>query len=400
MNIAIISQYFYPEEFKINEISSELVKKGHSVFVLTGLPNYPTGVVPKEYRWKHRVENYQGVEVLRNFVIPRGKNPVSLILNYISFVISSSIKVLSLNKKREVNIILVYQLSPITMALPALLLKKLSGKKVLLYCLDLWPESIVTVTKKRKGVLYNSIRKLSSYIYRNVDRITVSSESFIDYLSKEHGVNSNSIAYLPQHHSRLTTDLKTRHEGFNFLYAGNIGKSQGVDWIVKAVNSIPKSFKYKIHIFGDGSERQNIEKLVKDYESTDYFIFHGHVSQDVVNEFYPSVDVCLLTLKSETEVGKTLPSKLIGYLSAGKPIIALIDDPAKELIIRNNCGWAANAGDIHSLATYMMESMDNKEQLLEMGNNSHKLYESNFTKEIFIDRIEAMMKTMIGDKHV
>ncbi len=174
---------FYPEQFRVNDICFELAAQGHNITVLTGLPNYPSGTVAKEYRWfRKRKEEINGVQVIRSWLTGRGKGSIRLALNYLSFALSASIQALSLRK--DFDLVLIYQLSPVAMALPGILLKKLTGKPLVLYCHDLWPESIASAGFSSESTLYKLLYRLSRWIYLKADHIFISSRQFEEYFTE------------------------------------------------------------------------------------------------------------------------------------------------------------------------------------------------------------------------
>ena len=204
MKILIVSQYYYPEQFQINEIAPELVKRGHEVTVLCGVPNYPKGVVFDGYEsrdginWKEREYFEQtGVRVIHVDQTPRGKNPLSLVRNYISFAKNSKKMVRQL--EGNFDVVLGYQLSPITSMEAALEYKRLHGTPVVFYTLDIWPVSAEGLLKSKKNPLMIPINRLSKRIYRGADKIVVTSRPFIDYLHRVNGIPLEKMAYLPQH---------------------------------------------------------------------------------------------------------------------------------------------------------------------------------------------------------
>lgn len=399
MKIAIVSQYYYPEQFKINEITSSLVDRGHEVFVLTGLPNYPTGIVPNEYINGKRHEWINGVEVFRSFEIGRKKGLFPLVANYLSFAISASINSYKLSKIRDFDVVLVYQLSPITLVLPAIVLAKMKKKKVLMYCLDLWPESILMVLKT-KGWIYKLVHWLSKNIYQSMDRILVSSESFIDYLNSVNHVESKRMEYCPQHHSFIEIEKKLHPDCVNYLYAGNMGKAQPLKPFIEAFSKVNSNIKYQVHFVGDGSEKKLLVEYVNQLRLQDRIQFHGHMSQEEVNQFYEIADVSLMSLSSETSIGATLPSKLIGYCAAGLPILAMIGEPSKSLILDNHLGWVSDIGDVETLRMHIEYTLSHRDKLNNFGINAKSYFLDHFTKEVFLDKIEFEMRNMLGDSHV
>ena len=266
MKLVVVCQYFYPEQFKVNDICFELAKLGFDVTVLTGLPNYPSGVIPKDYRWfKRRHEDINGVRVIRSSLVARGQGKLWLVLNYLSFAVCASVKALFL--KKDFDLILVYQLSPVTMALPALLLKKLTGKPLLLYCHDLWPESVVAAGVKKEGTIYKILLAFSIYVYHQADRIIVSSKMFEKYFDDVLGIKSG-ISYLPVYAESLFENIEStdnKSEIINLIFAGNVGEIQSVKTIIEAANELKDMDRIIWHIVGDGSDRTNCEELSAKY---------------------------------------------------------------------------------------------------------------------------------------
>lgn len=194
MKILVVCQYYYPEQFRINDICEQLVEDGHTVTVLTGLPNYPKGNVPTEYRWgRKRKEIINGVKIQRSFEIGRKNGIVGMALNYASYMLSASVKALFLNK--DFDIIFVYQLSPVTMALPGIVMKKRSGKPLYLYSCDIWPESMKNILTDEDGFIFKVVKRFCRYLYSQCDAITVTSKPFIKYFNQEHSIPIERVSY-------------------------------------------------------------------------------------------------------------------------------------------------------------------------------------------------------------
>ena len=191
MNVLIVTQYYYPEQFQINEIAPELVKRGHEVTVLTGLPNYPQGEIYDGYR-DVREDNVEGVKIIRVPIHPRKHGPVHLIWNYMSYIILGNRAAKKL--PGGFDIILAYQLSPVTSLYPAVTYKKKYGVPILNYCLDIWPESAQAHVKTDKGLLYRNICKISKRLYQHCDHIAVTSRPFIYYLSSKNGIDTEKMS--------------------------------------------------------------------------------------------------------------------------------------------------------------------------------------------------------------
>lgn len=397
MKILVISQYYYPEQFRINDICEHLVNNGHSVTVLTGLPNYPSGNIPNEYRWgRKRQEIINGVKVLRCSEIGRTSGAVGIALNYVSYMISASLKALFL--KNDFDVIFVYQMSPVTMALPGVIIKKYRHIHLFLYCCDIWPESVKNVISDEGSLVYKIVKKLSRFIYSSCDSIAVTSRPFIEYLTQEHSIPIERISYIPQHAEDiyLQMDFSSNNDITDFVFMGNIGRAQDIECILDAAEKIKNIPKFKIHFIGDGSYLETCKTLVQQKALGDIVIFHGRHTLKRMPEFYKLADACLLTLNANSLIGLTMPSKLQGYMAAGKPVIGAINGSAQEVIIEAQCGLCVNAGDSYALAEAMKDFIENPEKYKECGVNGREYFKTHFTIEIFMEKLEKELNKVMG----
>lgn len=359
--ILFVCQHYYPERFGITSICEELVKRGYSVTVLTGLPNYPKGVVPKEYKWfKKRHENINGVKVIRCFEIGRHKGKVMLFINYVSFYVSSMLKVRHLDK--DFDKVISYQLSPITMASAAKKYCKIRGKKFILYCFDLWPESLKVYNMKESNPIYKILKIYSKKIYEACDKIIVSSKPFINYFVNYHNIDKKKISYLPQfsydYGKRLTN--KKIDDKIHLLYAGNIGMVQNIECIVEAIKILDTKKAYVVDIVGYGSNYEKIKKMILDYKLEDKILLHGDKNIDELVEFYSIADALLLTLTDTSLISKTLPLKLQSYMSTEKTILASANGAASDQIKQYKCGVCVAAGDYKEYSKIIKDFIDGK----------------------------------------
>ncbi len=404
MNILVVTQYYYPEQFRINDICETLVSLGNKVTVLTGLPNYPKGEILPEYKnGKHRKENINGVEVIRAPLVGRGKGIKGLILNYLSFMVTSTIKSLFLPK--DFDVVFVYQLSPITMVLPAILYKKRTRKKVLLYCLDIWPESIASAGINQSSLIYKLLLKFSQFLYKGVDQIAVTSFSFKNYFNNILKIDSKSINYLPQYAEELYTSTTAsdesatkQDESINLLFAGNIGEMQSVETIILAANELKDIKKLKWHIVGDGSAKESCEKLVNQLDIQDQVIFHGQQPVTKMPDYFNSVSALLVTLKNNEYISYTLPGKVQSYMAAGKPIIAAISGETRKVIEDSGCGVCCPAEDYTSLAKIVREFITNSNSHKTYSENAVKYYKEHFSKDVYINNLLNELNKLIKDE--
>ena len=327
--------------------------------------------------------------------VPRGNNPVSLMLNYISFARNSSKAVAKLDN--DFDVVLGYQLSPISSMCAALDYKKRTGTPVLYYTLDIWPVSAEGMLKSKKNPLMWPVKRMSRNLYQGADRILVTSRPFIDYLKRVNGVEMGRLAYLPQHaDSRmLEMDMKAEDNAVaDFLFAGNIGKGQRADVIVEAAKLLGRRGDYRIHMVGDGRMREELERKVRDAGLTDNVLFYGNQKREDMPSFYKMADALLITLRGNNEVGNTMPGKLQMYMTTGKTILGAINGAANEVITESACGACVKAGDYKGLADLMLRYIEHPEQFEGCGENDRSYFKEHFTLEIYMDELENELSSI------
>lgn len=401
MNILIVCQYYYPEQFQINDIAPELVKRGHDVTVLTGLPNYPQGEIYQGYEnGKKRNEIVNGVRIIRVEEHPRKNGIRNLILNYISFAGKGLKEVKKLTS--DYDIVFCYQLSPVTMVIPAAAYAKKFGKPLLLYCLDIWPES--AKDHLNLPLIYDLIGRLSRNLYRKCDHICVTSRPFIDYFKSEIGYDENKMSYIPQHAdaSMLNQNLETEKKDgiINFMYAGNMGKGQTLDVIIRAVAELKEKNSFVVHMVGDGSKRKELELLSKDLGVSGKIIFHGNQKRDNMPEFYKNADVLLISLRGNNAVGNTMPGKLQMYMTTGKPILGAISGAANEVIRESACGGCVPSGDYAGLAGLMADFIDHPQKYADCGKKGRAYFKKHFTLEQYMNSLEDLLYKLEKENEV
>lgn len=389
MKILLVCQYFYPERFRVNDICFELVKQGHEVTVLTGLPNYPDGVVKKQYK-KIRCEEINGVKVYRSWLVGRGSSNKTLFLNYLSFAISASIKAATL--KGNFDKVIVYQLSPVTMAIPAIVAKVKFKKPLIMYTHDLWPESIVSGGITSKGLIYKTVRKLSKCIYKQADEIWLSSKMFKYYFNDYLDIDKK-MTHLPVYAEDLFDSIPRREEDgkTNLLFAGNIGEMQSVETILLAANELKKREDIIFHIVGDGSSKKKCEDLKHEFQLNNVK-FHGSHPLDDMPYYYAIADAFLITLKNNKSISYTLPNKVQSYMAAGKPIIGSINGETAEVINQAECGFIAEAENHIELANEIRNFVDIKDKDY-LYRNSKEYYLENYSKENYFKNLGKALNT-------
>lgn len=394
MKILLVSQHFYPDNFRVNDIAKGLVAKGHDVTVLTSLPDYATGKVPADCKGrKNRKIEWNGVKVIRSFSIERRSGFIFRALNYISFFLSSTLKALSFKEKFDV--VMCYQTSPVLMANGAKVYAKKNKVPFFLYCLDLWPESLKAWHVGEGNPLFKIVHQYSKSVYESTDLMGVSSKPFIDYNNKVNDVPLHKIIYLPQHAEPLNLTEKVKTDEIIFAFGGNIGSVQNIECIVKAVSKIRDLNGYTVEIYGDGSELENCKKLSSELGTDEKIAFFGRVDWNTLKAKYENVDAFLLTLKPEGIIGQTIPAKLQEYMSGARPVIASIEGAAEEVIKESGCGICVRANDSDALAEAMKNFVENREKYASCGEKGKAYFESNFTREKFISDLEKHFNSIM-----
>ena len=391
MKILVVSQYYYPEPFRITDICETLVKKGHEVTVVTGIPNYPMGRIYDGYRGRDkRHEVINGVKVYRCFTIGRRTGALWRFLNYYSFSLSST-AFLSKHKE-EYDVVFVNQLSPVIMSNGAIRYKKKHGKKMVLYCLDLWPASLLVGGIKENSLLYRYFYKVSKRIYEKADKILITSKSFAKYFEEKFGIVGTE--YLPQYAEELFTmeNCKKRpSETVDLMFAGNVGAAQAVDTIVRAAALTKDVEKMRWHIVGDGSELEACKRLAMELNVTSV-IFHGRQPLEKMPEYYSMADAMLVTMNKDTVAEMTLPGKVQTYMAAGKPIIGAIDGEAARVISESNSGLCCGAEDFAGLAEAARHFACNISNADKHAENSYAYYVNMFEKNKVLLEFERQLQ--------
>lgn len=394
-SILVVCQYYYPENFQITPICEALVADGYEVTVLTGLPNYPIGIVPYEYKHGHRDEIINGVHVIRCYETGRKKGVISLAFNYFSFTIAAMKKVDKL--KGTFDLVLCYQLSPILMGLPARKYSKKHGIPFLLYCCDIWPESIKIYVRNENNPLFNVARTISKKVYDSADYIIVQSMSFVEYLIQTHEIDKDDITYIPAFadETYLTADFTPEDNTVDFVFLGNLGIAQDLLTVLDAVKRIKTIPNFKVHFVGEGACFNEMKEFVRKERMEKIVYFYGRRPVEEMSKFYKLADVCMVSLKADNAIGLTLPSKVQGYMAAGKPIIAMIEGSAKEVIEESGCGICVSAGDKMALSNAMKDFIEHGEKYKDCGNRARKYFKINFAKENCMRKLENVIDCMI-----
>jgi hypothetical protein len=395
MKILFVSQYFYPETFKGNDIVFDFIKRGHEVTVLTGKPNYPKGEFYEGYGFfKKNSEVINGAKIIRTPIYPRksGKG-IHLVLNYLSFVFFSYFTCI-FRVKDKYDLILVQQLSPVTMALPGLWIKKRQKIPLFLWVLDLWPESFVALANIKNKFLIKFIDSIVKKIYNHSDTILISSRYFEKSIRERLDNKSKNIIYFPNWAEDVFTN-KNKNEikipdlpkGFNIMFAGNIGDSQDFETVLKAAE-LTKNDNINWIIVGEGRMTDWIKSEVKIKEMNNLYLL-GRYPLEMMPIFFKQADVMLVSLRDDPVFSLTVPAKIQAYMASKKIILGVLNGEGNKLINESNSGFAVKANDYINLskkAVLLKNMSQSKKNQIE--NNSISFYNKNFSKEMLLDKLE------------
>ena len=400
MRVLIVSQYFYPENFKVNDIAFELKKRGNEVTVLTAKPNYPKGKFYKGYNFlNRRREVINGVEILRVPIFPRFNGSGKyLILNYISFLFFSFFAV-HLRLKNEYDVVFSHHPSPLTSALPAVWLKKKFKIPYACWVLDLWPESVIANSRINGGVLIRQLTKVVQYIYNNSDKILVSSNSFKSSIIHNFQVQKTKIDYFPNWAEDVFTNtsadvhsLPDLPSGFNVVFAGNIGESQDFESVLKAAEHTKEQINWVF--IGDGRKVAWVKEQKKIRQLENIHLL-GSFALETMPTFFKKADAMLVSLKNNPTFKKTIPAKIQAYMSTGSIILGMLSGEGKDLINQSGSGFAVDAGEYLGLAKNALKvkglPMIEQQQIKKA---SKKYYSENFSKKILLDNLENTLKQL------
>lgn len=394
MKILIISQYFYPENFRINDLALELKNRGHKITVLTGLPNYPKGEYFDGYDdKKYCDEIWNDIPIYRCKLRPRKTGSINLIRNYVSFVVEANKKLKEL-ENQDFDLIYVFEVSPITVALPAIKFKKKKKLPIVINIQDLWPENIIAVTGITNFIVIGLVNKMVNYIYKHCDLILTASPSFVDKI-RDRIKNKDKVVYWPQYSivSRTNEDVSLYNKDFfNIVFTGNIGEAQGIDLAIEAAN-ILKNEKICWHFVGDGRNRKKLEKMVKEYNIDQRVIFHGFHPEKEIPKYLKDADAALLILKPNPIFEMTIPAKLQTYLACGIPILGCVSGEGKRIIEESNAGIVSDEISVEALVKACQKFISlNSNDLNAYKDKAFQYGDDNFNKLELIVRLEKMME--------
>lgn len=398
--VLILTQYYYPESFRINDLGPALVKDGYHVDALVGIPNYPEGKYFKGYGlFKKRRESKDGVNIYRVFQFARGKKAsnLRLSLNYISFAINATLWVLFFFAfKKKYDAIISYEPSPITQIIPAIILGKIRKSKVISWIQDIFPDSITDNTSERANkVLVPILSGITELVYKGSDILLVSSKGMSELINRKHDYSAK-IEYAPNwcEDFRIIkeSNIPDLPKGKIIMMAGNLGEGIGPEEVCMCVEELKDLDDLFFVFVGGGSRKEYMESWFKEHKVKNALCV-GRFPVEKMPAFFTKADAMLLALKNTEfrHLDVTVPARTQSYLSAGKPIFAMIGSGATEIIQSSKCGFSVPSGDYKQLASLIRENYKNEELMNQMGANARKCYENEFTVEVGVKHFEALI---------
>ena len=344
---------------------------------------------------------WQGVKIVRAPLIPRGKGGgLRLALNYFSFAIFSSIWG-AFRLGKNFDVIFVHEPSPITVGIPAIVMKKISGAPILFWVLDLWPESVAAAGSIQQDWVFKSLARLTKWIYSHCNYVLVQSQGFIGH-TKGMGVPVERIRYFPSWAEALYRPIRTElgavsdlPSGTRIMFAGNIGVAQDFATILDAAGILKDRLDIHWVIIGDGRMLPWVRSEVARRELKQTVHLLGRHPVEKMPEFFAQADALLVSLKREPIFSSTIPGKIQSYLACARPIIAMLDGEGARIVSDAGAGLTCPAEDAQALAdAVMVISRKDKNELVAMGNNGRKYYEKHFDREVLFPQLEGWMQDL------
>jgi colanic acid biosynthesis glycosyl transferase WcaI len=401
MNILIVTNHFWPENFIINNFARGLHNRGHEVTVLSGIPDYPQGKFYPGYGlFKKRLDNYHGIKVLHVPLIPRGQGQaLRLMLNYASFALCGSI-LAPFWCRGKFDVILVYETSPVTVGLPALALKWLKSIPIVFWVQDLWPESLSATGAVHSPLILKLVAILVRLIYRDCDIILTQSGSFSPSILNLGG-DPERIVYFPNSAEEFYQPLALEAEapertlipsGFCLMFAGNIGAAQDFGTILAALERLSDYPDIQLVVLGDGRMRSWVESQVAERGLTARVHLLGRYPSQAMPRFFSLAGALLVTLNREPIFALTIPSKVQAYLACGRPIVAALDGEGDKVIREAGAGLTCPAGDPEALAEAVLAMYRLSEaERQAMGRRGRAYFEAHFESEMLLNRLESLI---------
>ncbi|WP_299866589.1 glycosyltransferase family 4 protein [uncultured Hoeflea sp.] len=395
LKILIVSQYFWPEDFRLNELAAGLVERGHKVTVLTGLPNYPKGsLFPSHGLTGPWTEMHNGIRIIRAPLVPRGqKSKIKLVANYFSFAVAGSLVALVRIRERY-DAVFVYQTSPVTVGFPGIVAAWKAKAPMFLWVLDLWPESL-SASGMVKSPFANKVASwLARKVYAGSDVILATSQGFDEPICRVAG-ERREVRWFPQWEDLRKNSTAIDHDslpslpgGFKVVFTGNIGASQDFETVLGAATLLKDKKDIQFVIVGDGHKLKWVRQEIEKRGLSETFHCLGRFPSSLMPGFYQQAGALLISLRDEPAFALTVPAKLQSYLAAGKPIISSVSGNVKRIVSESGAGIGVDAGTPQALASAISElAVMSPEDRAEMGRKGRAYMEKYYNMDTLFDQL-------------
>lgn len=403
LRVLVVTQYFWPENMRINDMVRDLREKGHDVTVLTGLPNYPEGEVFESYRTSPGdFASYHGADIVRVPMLPRGKRSIRLILNYASFFLSASTVGAFKLRSRKFDALFVYAVSPIMAAIPAVVIGRLKRAPVFVWVLDLWPETLRAVGVVRNPRLLSLVGRMVSWIYNRTDYLLLQSHGFLENVKQycTRNIAQERLVYFPSWAEddfsspavTIGTLINADPSVFTVVFAGNLGEAQDFPAVLEAAEALRDTAAVRWIIVGDGRMSTWLGEQVQARGLHNVHLLGRH-PLEAMPGLFAQADALLVTLKTNDVFQKTIPGKVQAYLASGRPLLGMINGEAARVIRESGAGYACDSGDAQGLAEITRSlAATSVAQRQAMGDAGRVYYLEHYSKPKLMARLETLFR--------
>ena len=390
-HILVVSQYYYPEAFRINDMCAEWVRRGYEVTVLTGIPNYPYGKYFDGYGlFRKRRETHDGVDIIRIPLIARGHGSLGMAMNYFSFIASGRIWASCTSLKAD--LVFIFEVSPMTQALNGIWYAKRRHIPCWLYVQDLWPENIETVAGIHSPAVIRPIDKMVRSIYRRCDRIFATSPSFVDMIRERVDDKKEKVSYWPQYAEEFYrpdksgSSLIPDDERFKIIFTGNVGQAQGLEILPEAAKLLQND-RVQFVIVGDGRSKATLSEKIHALGVDEMFLMLPYQKAEDIPALLGCCDAAFVSFMNSPLFANTIPAKLQSYMACGMPILACAAGETERIVAEADCGVCCQIGDAQALADAVHELM-NCGRLSEFSAHAVAYFDAHFNKKMLLDQFD------------
>lgn len=408
--VLIISPYYPPEKGAasvcVSENAKRLVQRGHHVTVLTTVPNYPTGIVPPQYRGKLlQREVIDGVDVVRawSYTSPN-KGFARRILAQLSF---GCLAPWIAKKAVGQPDIIIVQSPPLFDAIAARTLARIKHCPFIFMISDLWPESAVQLGALRNPMLIRLSEWLAWSTYRRARLVWVVTEGIRDHLLRHgladerimlltNGVDTKHFAPMPLARARARLGWDKR---FTVLYAGTHGLSHGLTTILDAADLLRDNKNIHIVLAGDGAEKAALVEQARQRNLANV-TFYEPFSHDLVPTLICAADACLVHVRKNVPVfDGMLPIKMMEAMACARPILLGIGGEARRVADDEaHAALSFEQESAESLANGILYLADHREYAESLGRNGRAFAETAFSYDHLVDRLDERIRAMLGEE--